>query len=133
MLHMVQMIIWILNSTLLRRTSKGDCPTPRNKQTSLTFSPSNKITCNVCFWMCQMYLFIYIYNRTENLSNLDGINSDVILNVIKPNLGYNGLLLLRIFLGFPFGSIITEVDCTHFWYSLSQLAQYVCRNIKTVK
>jgi hypothetical protein len=30
---------WMLNCTVLRRTSKGDCPTPRSKQTSLAFSP----------------------------------------------------------------------------------------------
>jgi hypothetical protein len=31
--------------------------------------------------MCQMYLFMYIYNKTDNLRNLGGINLNVILNV----------------------------------------------------
>jgi hypothetical protein len=32
--------------------------------------------------MCKIYLFMSIYNKTENRRNLGGINLDVILNVI---------------------------------------------------
>jgi hypothetical protein len=35
--------------------------------------------------MCQMYM--YMYNKTGNLSNLGGINLNIILNVIYQNLG----------------------------------------------
>jgi hypothetical protein len=36
--------------------------------------------------MCQMYLFTYMCYKTENLRNLGGINLNVLLNVISPNL-----------------------------------------------
>jgi hypothetical protein len=78
MMHMVQMMIWILSCTvekdLQRRLSNA------KKQTNVTDFFTLKKMCNVCLRMCQMYM--YMYNKTGNLSKLGGINLNIILNVI---------------------------------------------------
>jgi hypothetical protein len=72
--------LYCIDKDLQRRVSNA------KKQTNITdfFTLKQKKMCNVCFWMCQMYLFMdmYMYNKTENLSNLGGMNSNVILNII---------------------------------------------------
>jgi hypothetical protein len=37
---------------------------------------------NVCFWMCQIYLFMSTCNKTENKCNLSGIKLNFILKHI---------------------------------------------------
>jgi hypothetical protein len=41
---------------------------------------------NVCFWVCKIYLYMSMRNKTENKPNLSGINLNVILkrNLTEP-------------------------------------------------